>query len=161
MTAELVGEEKLAARLRALASQGKPIMGLLGAAAIREQKRLVPRKTGNLGRTIHLERVTAREALTVASASYARPVEFGTKPHEIRPRRAKALRFPGSGVPTTLSGRVRSGSARALGNGAYVFAKAVRHPGTRAQPFMLPGARRALSMANIKGAIVRAWNQAA
>lgn len=161
MTASLVGEEQLEARLRALASQGKPIMGLVGLTAVREQKRLVPRKTANLARSIHLERTTPREAITVASASYARAVEFGTRPHDIRPRKARALRFPGSGTSTTLAGRVRTGSARALGNAAFVFAKAVRHPGTKAQPFMLPGARRAIALANIKGIIVSAWNKAA
>ncbi|PWI06533.1 hypothetical protein DIZ27_32860 [Streptomyces sp. NWU339] len=46
----------------------------------------------------------------------------GTRPHIIRPRRAKALRFE-------TGGRV-------------VFAKRVRHPGTRANPFL----QRALRM---------------
>lgn len=161
MSVEITGERALHLRLQALAKQGKPIMGLVGMTAIREQKRLVPRKTANLARTIHLEGVTAREAHTVASATYAAHVEFGTRPHEIRPRKARALRFPGSGVPTTLGGRVRTGAARALGNGAFVFAKVVRHPGTKAQPYMVPGARRALEIAGIKDILIRAWNRAA
>lgn len=47
---------------------------------------------------------------------YAGFVNDGTRPHVIRPRRAKALRF-------TVGGRV-------------VFAKVVNHPGQRAQPFL-------------------------
>jgi len=43
---------------------------------------------------------------------YIRPIELGSKPHEIAARRAKALRFIGS-------------------DGTYVFRKKVRHPGTR------------------------------
>lgn len=160
MTAELVGDKALHARIVALKSQGKPIMGAIGLAAVREQKRLVPRKTGNLGRTIHLERVTAKEAFTVASAHYAAHVEFGTKPHVIMPRNRSVLRFPGKGTATTLAGRVTSGAAR-LGNSAFVFAGKVNHPGTRAQPFMLPGAKRAISAAGVKDIIYRAWNRAA
>lgn len=46
-------------------------------------------------------------------------LEYGTRPHKIRPKRAKALRFIG-----------RSGQP--------VFAKEVNHPGTKADPFMGP-----------------------
>lgn len=55
-------------------------------------------------------------ARTTATASYAGFVENGTKPHEIRPRRAKMLRF--------------------VQNGAVRFANLVRHPGTKPRPFM-------------------------
>lgn len=41
---------------------------------------------------------------------------FGTEPHTIRPRRKKALRF--------------------VSGGRVVFAMRVRHPGTRANPFL-------------------------
>lgn len=47
---------------------------------------------------------------------YAEAVHDGTRPHIIRPRRAKALRF-------RMGGRI-------------VYAKFVRHPGTRARPFL-------------------------
>ncbi|WP_228980121.1 hypothetical protein [Streptomyces sp. DH12] len=46
----------------------------------------------------------------------------GTRPHLIRPRRAKALRFE-------VGGRV-------------TYAKIVRHPGTRANPFLQRALRR-------------------
>lgn len=50
------------------------------------------------------------------NVSYALPVEFGTRPHVIRPRNAKALYWKGARHPV-----------------AYV-----NHPGTRAQPFLRP-----------------------
>ena len=56
----------------------------------------------------------------VGGTSYASFVEFGTAPHDIKPRFRRALRFP---VP---------------GPGGYAFAKRVRHPGTQPQPFMQP-----------------------
>jgi len=147
------GTDQLHNRLVALQKAGKPIMGLLAVAAVREQKLLVRVRTGNLRRTIHYENLGARSVDTVASAPYAADVEFGTRPHIIRPRNKKALRFaPGAG--STLSGRPRAGAA-------VVFAKVVRHPGTKPYPFMVPGAAKALATANIKGVIVRAWNSGA
>lgn len=49
-------------------------------------------------------------------APYGKYVHEGTRPHEIRPRRKKALRW-------------------ATGGG-FVFAKSVMHPGTKADPFL-------------------------
>ena len=147
------GSRELEARLRAVQRTPKQMLGRLGLRAVREQKRLVPRKTGNLGRTIHLGSVTTTSATTVAGARYAAAVEYGTKPHEIRPRRAKALRFPAKGSPTTLGGRVKKG-------GAFAFAKVVRHPGTKPQPFMVPGAEAAIRTEGVD-VIVTAWNDAA
>lgn len=124
-----------------------------------EAKRLVPRKTGNLGRSIAPGAFVGKTAFVVARASYAAYVEKGTRPHVIRPRNAKVLRFPSSGTSTTLAGRVRTGEARRLGSGAYVFASKVNHPGTKAQPFLLPAAKKAT--AGLKGIVIKLWNDAA
>lgn len=74
------------------------------------RKRTPEGKTGKLRRTL---RILARgDGFVVAFAQpYAGFVEFGTRPHMIFPRKAKALRF-------VVGGRV-------------VFAKHVRHPGTK------------------------------
>lgn len=53
--------------------------------------------------------------------NYAAAVEDGSVPHVIRARRKKALRF--------------------VMDGQVVFARAVRHPGTRARPFLGKAAR--------------------
>ena len=151
MAYTIKGIPQLKARLDAIAPN-PDLMKSLALHAIVEQKRLVPRKTGNLGRSIGIGRVTSTSAETVAGAGYAAFVEFGTKPHTIVPRFKKALRFPASGS-ARLSGSVRSG-------GSVIFSKRVRHPGTKAKPFMVPGAKKALANLGVD-AIVKAWNDAA
>ena len=81
----------------------------------------VPVRTGNLGRQVKEGAIRTVGPRTVHgsvldTADYALYVHEGTRPHLIRPRRAKALRFE-------IGGRT-------------VFAKLVRHPGTRARPFL-------------------------
>ena len=153
MSAEIRGIPQLRARIEAIT----PNAGLLrkvALLAVREQKLLAPRKTGNLGRTIHLGAVTPTRAETIASADYAAYVERGTRPHEIRPRNRKALRWAASTADARLSGTSRSG-------GRVRFAKRVQHPGTRAQPFMVPGAKKAVEGAGLKATVISAWNEAA
>lgn len=152
MSAKIIGVPQLHARLDAL-KPSPTMMRALGLAAVAEQKKLVPRRTGNLGRSIGLATVTDTTADTVAGANYAAAVESGTRPHVIVPRRRKALRFAASPGGARLSGTPRSGSD-------VIFAKRVRHPGTRPQPFMLPGALAAVRRfgADI---IVGLWNKAA
>ncbi|RLI10267.1 hypothetical protein DRO33_05750 [Candidatus Bathyarchaeota archaeon] len=72
---------------------------------------------GGLGNYLYVSMGNAR-------AYYAPYVEYGTGPHMIYPRRARALRF-----------EVR---------GKVVFAKYVRHPGTRPQYVMRRSAEEAL-----------------
>ena len=81
---------------------------------------LCPVDTGRLRASIQADQprlFSLRPSVRVFSnLSYAEMVHDGTRPHVIRPRRAKALRF-------------RSG-------GRIVFATVVHHPGTRARPFL-------------------------
>lgn len=156
----LDGAKQLEARLKAVQNAPAPLMRTIGLTAVREQKLLVARKTGNTARTIRLERVTNDTATTVVQGAGVY-LEYGTRPHIIRPRNARVLRFPAKGVPTTLGGRVRTSAARKLGNGAFVFAKVVHHPGTKPQPFMVPGAQRALESVGLAARIIDAWNKAA
>lgn len=150
MSAEITGIPQLRARIEAI-TPNRDFMRRLALLAVREQKILVPRRTGNLGRTIHLGAVTPTRAETIASADYAAHVERGTRPHVIRPRNRKALRFSADGN-TTLAGRPR-GNVR--------FAKRVNHPGTRAQPYMVPGAQKAVEGAGLKAAVITSWDEAA
>ena len=150
---EIRGIPELRTRIDAI----RPDRGMLrklALAAVREQKLLAPRKTGNLARTIHLGAVTPTRAETVASADYAAYVERGTRPHEIRPRVRKALRFAADAGSARLSGSPRSG-------GRVRFAKRVQHPGTRAQPFMVPGAEKALDAVGLKAEVIKSWDEAA
>lgn len=83
-------------------------------------KILAPVDTGRLRASIRIESrrtLTLRSVYTVGSdVSYASMVHDGTRPHQIRPRSAKALRF-------RVGGRI-------------VFARVVNHPGTKARPFL-------------------------
>lgn len=90
----------------------------------------VPVKTGHLGRSVREGAVRFVGPLTVAgsveaTASYAAAVHEGSRPYVIRPRNASVLRFE-------VGGRT-------------VFAKMVRHPGTKARPFLRNAALRVAS----------------
>jgi HK97 gp10 family phage protein len=86
-----------------------------------QAKMNAPVDTGNLARSIDEDPITFVTPFHIdtgvtAHANYARYVHEGTRPHIIRPRHAQALRFKiGSQV---------------------IFAASVRHPGTRARPFL-------------------------
>ena len=61
--------------------------------------------------------------------------EEGTRPHIIRPKRAKALRFQkGRYMPKTNPGGKFRGPGKVIG-GKTVFAKQVHHPGTKPRHF--------------------------
>lgn len=81
-------------------------------------KSLCPVDTGNLRDSISVR--SQGDSIVIGpdmgQAPYAGYVEFGTAPHEIRPRSAKALRF-------TIGSQV-------------VFARVVHHPGTRAAHYV-------------------------
>lgn len=96
----------------------------------------VPWRTGNLLQSFRF-RASAYDARWYPTARYAPFVEFGTKPHEIRPIRARALAWRSGGVGgryvTSKNGRqyFKSGSG-----GSMSFAMVVHHPGSKAKPFM-------------------------
>jgi hypothetical protein len=152
------GYRPLMARLNAIGDT-KGMAKALGLETVREAKIHVARKTGNTGRTIRIVGLT-EDSVTVEARGAGPYLEHGTRPHIIRPRAGKTLRFPARGVGTTLAGRVRTGTVRKLGNAAYVFAKVVHHPGTKAQPFLIPAAKAAISHLGI-GSVVERWNRAA
>jgi hypothetical protein len=95
----------------------------LDAAArqvLNRAKILAPVDTGRLRASIRIESrrtLTLRTIYTIGSdVFYAPYVNDGTRPHQIRPKTKKALKF-----------RV---------GGRTVFAAVVNHPGTRPNPFL-------------------------
>ncbi len=84
--------------------QGQPLV-------IAEMRNQVPFKTGFLRESVS-GRETPKGFTVFASASYAKFVDEGTKPHMIRPVNGQALRWFG-----------------AFGN--PIFARVVNHPGTK------------------------------
>ncbi len=153
MSAQIQGIPQLRARIEAIKPNAK-LLRTIALSAVREQKLLAPRKTGNLGRTIHIGAVTPTRAETIASADYAAYVERGTRPHEIRPRNRKALRWAADSGSARLTGTPRTG-------GRVRFAKRDQHPGTRSQPFKLPRAKKAVEAPGLKATVLTAWNEPA
>ena len=103
MSEVVIGLAHLDARLAALAHiSSRTQMGQLALSAVREEKLLVHRKTGFTARTISELDVTATGFSTVAHGA-APYLEFGTRPHEIRPKSAKVLRFATGGNATATA----------------------------------------------------------
>ena len=78
----------------------------------------VPVDKGNLRRSLSVT-IDGDKIKVGPTAPYAGYVEFGTAPHEIRPKKS-------------------DGVLRFQVNGRWVYAKVVQHPGTKAQPFVRP-----------------------
>lgn len=157
---EVKGAAALDARFEALRT-GKAtrlVLGRFGLLTVQYAKELVPRRTGMLHRTIRLGPVDeTRQSVSVIaggtrSVGYAEAVERGTRPHVILPRKKKALAWGGA---RRLSGSLRSG-ARPTN-----FARRVNHPGTKARPYLRPGAERALRDVGLADQVVLTWNRAA
>ena len=84
-----------------------------------EAKQRAAVQTGNLRSSIGSRfKNGGLTGIVEATAAHAAFVEFNTRPHIIRAKRAKFLRFKKGGT--------------------YHFRKSVQHPGTTAQPFMRP-----------------------
>jgi HK97 gp10 family phage protein len=75
-------------------------------------------QTGTLRRSIDRRVISSTKGLVFVGEKYGTYVEEGTGPHIIRPKNKKMLAF-----------KI---------NGKMVFARQVRHPGSRPYPFMKP-----------------------
>jgi len=149
LVSNVQGMDALLHRLDAI-GEPKPLLRALQLSTIHEAQALVPRKTGLLQRRIVPGAVTNDHAIVKADTPYAAPVEFGSKPHIIKPRNARVLAWGGA---RRLSGRLRSGAKPTN------FAMLVHHPGSRARPYLIPGAKKATG--SLKDIIVAQWNGAA
>ncbi len=81
------------------------------------------RQTGDLERSLELNRDGPgdyRIGHNESMAPHAVFVHWGTRPHEIRPSKKKALRWPSGG--------------------AFQFAKVVQHPGYEGDPYLVDAA---------------------
>lgn len=107
----------------AFASAPARVAPLLKAATIeagkviqRTEVKEAPHKTGGLQRSVRLTYFNIGVEI-FPTAKYAPYIVTGTRPHEILPRRVKALRFRGS-------------------DGQYHYAKRVLHTGTKPNDFV-------------------------
>lgn len=78
-------------------------------------------------------KVSAREIEVRTDDEIWGYVDRGTKPHVIRPKRARMLRFQGGYAAKTRPGSIIAGNGGA--SGPVVWAKEVQHPGTKARGF--------------------------
>jgi phosphatidylserine/phosphatidylglycerophosphate/cardiolipin synthase-like enzyme len=102
-----------AANRRALAKTGDELFDLLYAAADKHTK------TGGMIRSLNstLKGNTYTIEHSLQKAPHAAFVHWGTRPHVIKPRNKKALRFPVGG--------------------AFAFARQVNHPGYKGDPYFV------------------------
>jgi hypothetical protein len=116
---EVKGLKELKRTLERIPEQIKNVLEDLTRETYERAVEYAPERTGFLRRNVRMsvEGLTGR---VISQAPYSAYVEFGTRPHMIFPRRARALWFE-------VGGRT-------------VFARYVHHPGTKGQFFM----RRAL-----------------
>src|SRR5262249_14614796 len=115
---EIQGLDQLLANLKEAPAIAAPILqrALAASQAVLAKntvKGVVPWRTGFLVQSFMAE-LTSGMLRWFPTASYAGFVEFGTKPHTILPKRAKALYWPGADHPVAR----------------------VNHPGTKSNPFM-------------------------
>ena len=76
----------------------------------------VPVDTGHLRRGITTKIGDMEVIVHTSNIKYARGVEFGTRPHLIKPKNKKALYWKGAKHPV----------------------KSVNHPGSKAKPYLIP-----------------------
>ena len=152
MSGRLVGQAGLQRRLDAV-GRPRPLLREVQLRAVAEAKKRVARKTGHTARTIRPG--SSGPTFTIVEAQGAAVfLEFGTRPHTIRPRNKRMLSWPANASGRRLSGRARTASGR------RIFARVVNHPGTKAQPFLVPGAVAAIKSVGIDS-IIESWNRAA
>ena len=118
--------EKMPLKVRMRLESKVRLLAFQFVEKVRSEKlrgQMVKMRTGNLASSVRLAQLNLSETESVAvmaaggsGSSYASHVEFGTVPHEIRAKYAKALRFE-------IGGNV-------------LFRKKVNHPGTFPRPFM-------------------------
>lgn len=159
----LHGAPQLNARLTAVGKVPPTILDRLALRIVSEAKHRVARKTSQTGRTIRIaSRSKGRVRVTAGGASVY--LERGTRPHTIAPRNGKVLAWPASAAGRTLSGRARKGlfNKKTAGKlGGWAYAMRVKHPGTRAQPFMGPAIAAAQKAMPLAAAVAVAWDSAA
>lgn len=100
-----------------LLARGHDIMKLVaptGQGGLDEQGK--PYTGGQYKQTIEVKRIDGYSGVVGPTVPYAAAVEYGTKPHVIRPKRAKQLSFKSEGA-----------------TGWWLHFKKVNHPGTKGQ----------------------------
>ena len=137
---KLHGAKELRARFKALKQVFKPLGRDWADKTVVLAKSRVRVKTGKTKASIRRKNASQRKASVVASGG-ARFLDKGTQPHAIRAKRFQAMHFNV--------------------NGRAVFTKKVRHPGSRAYPFLRVSGRDVLHGQDKLRVVIDTWNNAA
>lgn len=141
MSARLRGSRELRARLLAINGVFKPIGRTWADNTADAARPMVPVKTGRLKKSIRRRNATMKRATVVAHYT-AYFIDKGTVPHVIKAKNARRLVFQGRG-------------------GTTIFARAVHHRGSKAQPFREKAAREGLRRTPMDQILYELWNRAA
>lgn len=136
----LQGKRELTARLKALRGAFKPYARAVGDTAVPLMRSRAPNRTGKLRGSIRIKNSTQTK-MTISAIWYAAFIEKGTKEHNEKPRRFKAIKFDGGSGP--------------------VFTKKVHHPRTAAKPFAARSMHEAIRKHPMSDELIKAWNSAA
>lgn len=113
-----------------LVDTANDIVMTAGNAVAEQARRNAPKKSGTLANSIQVQALGRDTVKVVATAPYSGDVEFGTSPHVIVPKTGRVLVFQ-------VGGRT-------------VYARKVRHPGTKPEPYMRPALATGISEATEK-----------
>lgn len=95
------------------------------------------KRTGKARQSIISQPVGEGAAKVYMGVDYGMHLEFGTKPHTIKPKGAKKLlMWPNFSGKTSI--KTKKTSYRKTG---WSFAKIVNHPGTKPHPFWIPAVK--------------------
>jgi hypothetical protein len=136
----LRGSRELRSRLRAIKTVFKPVGAQWTDETVSLARNRVKVVSGRTRASIRRKNASLTRASVQASAG-ARFLEAGAKPHPIKAKRVSVLKFNLRGQP--------------------MFAKRVKHPGARKQPFLRQSGRDALAKLDILRELIELWNRAA
>lgn len=139
-SASITGAPQLMKRLNATKRLPKALGQRWADNDVNQNRNRVPVRTGKLRASFRVKVVTTKSARVVGSfTGYF--VDAGTKPHTIKPKKARMLRFQ-------------------EGN-RTVFARAVHQRGYRSRPFRARAAVDAYRRASAAQTLIDLWNKAA
>lgn len=138
--ATLKGSRELQRRLTAIKTVFKPVGRKWADETVTLAQRRVKVRTGATRRSIRRKNASMKRA-SVEARGGARFLEAGTKSHELKAKKFEAMKFTSGGLPR--------------------FAKRVKHPGMRKQPFLRDSGKDVLERYPLLDELIKLWNQAA
>lgn len=137
----LIGSRELRRRLKSIKTVFKPVGRQWADETAKRARNYVPKRTGKTQKSIRRKNASQKRA-TVQAVYTARILMAGSKPHVIRPKKMRAVKFTAPG-------------------GQPVFAKKVNHRGHGKNDFAERAAREALHENPMADELIKLWNEVA